>query len=80
MQLVTAERPTKGEATDTESAHPSLHVRKGHIVALLPLADPEHIVTGFGSTGPQRDRTALGPLIEAGAGLSAMMGYPDSAP
>lgn len=35
---------------------------------------------GFGSTGPQRDRTALGPLIEAGAGLSAMMGYPDTGP
>ena len=37
-------------------------------------------MSGFGSTGPQRDRTALGPLIEAGAGLSAMMGYPDSVP
>ena len=35
---------------------------------------------GFGSTGPDRDRVALGPLIEAGAGLSAMMGYPDSGP
>jgi len=35
---------------------------------------------GFGSTGPDRDRVALGPLIEAGAGLSSMMGYADSLP
>ena len=35
---------------------------------------------GFGSTGPDRDRTALGPVVEAGAGLSAMMGYADSGP
>ena len=35
---------------------------------------------GYGSTGPDRDRTALGPLIEAGAGLSSMMGYLDTGP
>ena len=35
---------------------------------------------GFGSTGPDRDRVALGPLIEASAGLSASMGYPGSGP
>ena len=35
---------------------------------------------GYGSTGPDRDRTALGPLIEAGAGLSSMMGYVDTGP
>lgn len=35
---------------------------------------------GFGSTGPDRDRVALGPLIEAGAGLSASMGYAGSGP
>ena len=33
---------------------------------------------GFGGSGPDRDRVALGPVIEAGAGLSAMMGYRDS--
>ena len=35
---------------------------------------------GFGSSGPDRDRTALGPLIEAGAGLSSLMGYADTGP
>lgn len=35
---------------------------------------------GYGATGPDRNRTALGPLIEAGSGLSASMGYPGSAP
>ena len=35
---------------------------------------------GFGGSGPDRDRVALGPVIEAGAGLSAMMGYRDSGP
>ena len=35
---------------------------------------------GYGSTGPDSERTALGPLIEAGAGLSSMMGYLDTGP
>ncbi len=35
---------------------------------------------GYGATGPDRNRTALGPLIEAGSGLSASMGYPGSGP
>jgi crotonobetainyl-CoA:carnitine CoA-transferase CaiB-like acyl-CoA transferase len=35
---------------------------------------------GYGATGPDRNRTALGPLIEAGSGLSASMGYSDSGP
>ena len=35
---------------------------------------------GYGSTGPGQDRVALGPVIEAAVGLTAMMGYPDSGP
>ena len=35
---------------------------------------------GYGSTGPGQNRVALGPVIEAAVGLTAMMGYPDSGP
>ena len=35
---------------------------------------------GFGSTGPNRDRLAFGPLIEAASGLTSTMGYADSGP
>ncbi|HJM89032.1 MAG TPA: CoA transferase [Dehalococcoidia bacterium] len=35
---------------------------------------------GYGSSGPYRDRTALGPVIEAASGLSASMGYAGSGP
>ncbi|MFN0145394.1 MAG: CaiB/BaiF CoA transferase family protein [Dehalococcoidia bacterium] len=35
---------------------------------------------GYGRSGPKRDWVAFGPLIEASAGLTAMMGYTDSGP
>jgi crotonobetainyl-CoA:carnitine CoA-transferase CaiB-like acyl-CoA transferase len=35
---------------------------------------------GYGATGPHRNWVAFGPLIEASAGLNAMMGYADSGP
>ena len=35
---------------------------------------------GYGSTGPGQNRVALGPVIEAAAGLTAMMGYADTGP
>ncbi len=37
-------------------------------------------ISGFGSSGPHCDRVALGPLAEAGSGLSHSMGYADSGP
>ena len=35
---------------------------------------------GYGATGPQKNWVAFGPLIEASAGLTSMMGYADSGP
>ena len=35
---------------------------------------------GYGRNGPNRNWVAFGPLIEASAGLNAMMGYADSGP
>jgi crotonobetainyl-CoA:carnitine CoA-transferase CaiB-like acyl-CoA transferase len=35
---------------------------------------------GFGWSGPNRDYVALGTMIEPAAGLSSLMGYPDSGP
>jgi crotonobetainyl-CoA:carnitine CoA-transferase CaiB-like acyl-CoA transferase len=35
---------------------------------------------GYGSSGPGHNRVALGPVIEAAVGLTAMMGYRDSGP
>jgi len=35
---------------------------------------------GYGSSGPGQNRVALGPVIEAAAGLTSMMGYADSGP
>ena len=37
-------------------------------------------MSGFGSTGPNRDWVAFGPLIEAASGLTSTMGYADSGP
>jgi crotonobetainyl-CoA:carnitine CoA-transferase CaiB-like acyl-CoA transferase len=37
-------------------------------------------ISGYGSTGPGQNRVALGPVIEAAVGLTAMMGYADSGP
>ena len=37
-------------------------------------------LSGYGASGPNRDRVALGPIIEAGTGLSHSMGYRDSGP
>ncbi|MBA4181053.1 MAG: hypothetical protein C0506_10735 [Anaerolinea sp.] len=37
-------------------------------------------ISGYGSTGPGQNRVALGPVIEAAVGLTAMMGYWDSGP
>jgi crotonobetainyl-CoA:carnitine CoA-transferase CaiB-like acyl-CoA transferase len=37
-------------------------------------------ISGFGASGPHRDRVALGPLAEASSGLTASMGYRDSGP
>jgi len=35
---------------------------------------------GYGASGPKKNWVAFGPLIEASAGLTAMMGYADSGP
>ena len=35
---------------------------------------------GYGASGPKRDWTALGPLIEAGAGVAGLMGYRGGGP
>ncbi len=37
-------------------------------------------ISGYGATGPGQHRVALGPVIEAAVGLTAMMGYRDSGP
>ena len=37
-------------------------------------------ISGYGSHGPDRDRLALGPVIEAASGASHGIGYPDSGP
>ena len=35
---------------------------------------------GYGASGPGANRVALGPVIEAATGMTAMTGYPDSGP
>ncbi|MFQ5382322.1 MAG: CoA transferase, partial [Dehalococcoidia bacterium] len=37
-------------------------------------------LSGYGATGPGRDRVALGPVIEAVVGLTQLMGYRDTGP
>ncbi|MFP6641726.1 MAG: CoA transferase [Myxococcota bacterium] len=37
-------------------------------------------ISGYGSSGPDRDRLALGPVIEAASGASYGIGYPDTGP
>lgn len=37
-------------------------------------------MNGYGSSGPGQNRVALGPVIEAAVGLTAMMGYRDTGP
>lgn len=37
-------------------------------------------ISGYGTTGPSKDWVALGPVIEAGSGLTHGLGYSDSGP
>ena len=37
-------------------------------------------ISGYGATGPDADRAALGPVIEAESGAAFLLGYPDSGP
>lgn len=66
-----------------ENFSPRVMPQLGFDFEQLKILNPSIIyvaMPGYGSTGPDRERTALGPLIEAGAGLSSMMGYFDTGP
>ena len=55
---------------------PNLGLGEDHLRALNP-----HVVyvtmPGYGRTGPARDYSAYGPVLDSHAGLSTLMGYPE---
>ena len=61
-----------------ENFHPDTMPRLGLSYEVLAAANPSIIhvaMPGFGREGPYCERVALGPIIEAMAGLSEVMGY-----
>ena len=66
-----------------ENYSPRVMPQLGFDFPALALLNPSVIhtsISGYGSTGPGQNRVALGPVIEAAVGLTAMMGYRDSGP
>ncbi len=66
-----------------ENFSPRVMPKLGLDYASLSRINPHLIyvgMPGFGSTGPNRDWLAYGPLIEAACGLTSTMGYADSGP
>ena len=66
-----------------ENYSPRVMPQLGFDFESLKRLNPRIVYTampGYGSSGPGQNRVALGPVIEAGAGLTAMMGYRDTGP
>ena len=66
-----------------ENYSPRVMPQLGFDFESLKRLNPSIVYTsmpGYGSTGPGRNRTALGPVIEAAVGLTSIMGYADSGP
>ena len=58
---------------------PQWNLDAGALAALNP-AIVHAAMPGYGAFGPGANRVALGPVIEAATGMTAMMGYPDTGP
>ena len=58
---------------------PQWNLDAGALAELNP-AIVHAAMPGYGAFGPGANRVALGPVIEAATGMTAMMGYPDTGP
>jgi crotonobetainyl-CoA:carnitine CoA-transferase CaiB-like acyl-CoA transferase len=66
-----------------ENYSPRVMPQLGFDFAALRTLNPRIVHTamnGYGASGPGWNRVALGPVIEAAVGLTAMMGYADTGP
>ena len=66
-----------------ENYSPRVMPKLGFDFAALRKLNPRIVHTamnGYGASGPGQNRVALGPVIEAAVGLTAMMGYTDTGP
>ena len=66
-----------------ENYSPRVMPQLGFDYAALAAINPSIVYTsmpGYGASGPGQNRVALGPVIEAAVGLTAMMGYRDGPP
>jgi len=58
---------------------PELGLAFEHLLTINP-ALIYTAISGYGNTGPDKNRVALGPVIEAESGAASLLGYSDSGP
>ena len=58
---------------------PELGLAFEHLLPINP-ALTYTAISGYGNTGPHKNRVALGPVIEAESGAASLLGYPGSGP